>query len=115
MNTDRSHTAIPGGGHSAELKENEDTGQNGKDVAIAKRGERERGKSGKTFSPAYASGHIKPHRQRTNYCFLLLTCFSVSEPNNARLESFQSYVFGFTRPARTQHTANTLTDYRLDA
>ena len=32
-----------------------------------------------------------------NFSFFL-TDFSVSDPNKARLESFQSYFFGFTRP-----------------
>jgi len=35
---------------------------------------------------------------------LLFTSFSVSDPNSARFESFQSYFFGFTSPVSTEIT-----------
>ena len=36
---------------------------------------------------------------------LLFTCFSVSDPNKAKFESFQSYFFGLTNPVQIRTTS----------
>ena len=48
-------------------------------------------------------GAVDLFQSSTSVVYLLLTCLSVSDPNNARLESFQSYCFCFVKPKRITH------------